>query len=279
MVANPTSGAIGDIDLHLFNEGTHRRLWTLLGPQFVDGGGVRFAVWAPNARGVRVVGDWNGWQGEELTPAGASGIWSGVAPDASAGQCYKFDVTGRNGTVVRKADPLARRTEKPPSDASVIPSDSTFDWSDHEWMASRGRVRRGEAPMRTYEVHAASWKRSASTWDELAEQLGAHVEQLGFTHVELLPVAEHPFGGSWGYQVTGFFAPTARMGEPDGFRRFVDAMHRRGIGVIVDWVPAHFPRDTWSLGRFDGTALYEHADPRVGIHPDWGTYIFNYGRL
>ncbi len=279
MVANPTSGAIGEIDLHLFNEGTHRRLWQLLGPQFVEGGGVRFAVWAPNARGVRVVGDWNGWHGEDLEPVGSSGIWSGIATDAEAGQCYKFDVTARDRTVVRKADPLARRTETPPSDASVIPSVNTFEWSDHEWMASRGRVRRGDAPMRTYEVHAMSWKRSARNWDELAEQLGAHVEHLGFTHVELLPIAEHPFGGSWGYQVTSFFAPTARMGEPDGFRRFVDAMHRRGIGVIVDWVPAHFPRDAWSLGRFDGTALYEHEDPRLGIHPDWGTYIFNYDRV
>jgi 1,4-alpha-glucan branching enzyme len=276
-----TTAAIGDLDLYLFGEGTHRRLWELLGPQFVDpaeGGGVRFAVWAPDARAVRVVGDWNGWAGDELRPVRSSGIWAGVVPTAQAGHCYKYDVTGVDGRTVRKADPMARRTELPPSDASVIPEPVTHRWQDSAWMARRGAVKRGEAPMRIYEVHAFSWRHGVDDWDTLAEQLGEHVERLGFTHVELLPVAEHPFAGSWGYQVTGFYAPTARLGDPDGLRRFVESMHRRGIGVILDWVPAHFPKDEWSLGRFDGTALYEHADPRLGEHPDWGTYIFNYGR-
>jgi 1,4-alpha-glucan branching enzyme len=284
MAAEPSATAqIGEIDLHLFNEGTHRRLWELLGPQFVAGehgerGGVRFAVWAPNARAVRVVGDWNGWTGEELHPNGSSGIWSTVAPNADEGHHYKLEVVGADGRVVRKADPMARRTERPPSDASMVPSRTAHGWTDGEWMARRGAVKDGTAPMRIYEVHALSWRGDAQDWDSLAAELGEHVATLGFTHVELLPVAEHPFGGSWGYQVTSYYAPTARLGDPDGLRRFVDAMHRRGIGVILDWVPAHFPRDEWGLGRFDGTALYEHADPQLGEHPDWGTYIFNYGR-
>jgi 1,4-alpha-glucan branching enzyme len=279
MPAEPTTGAtIGELDLHLFNEGTHRRLWEVLGPQFVETGGVRFAVWAPNARGVRVVGDWNGWSGDVLAPVGSSGIWSSTVDAAGPGHHYKFDVTGVDGRTVRKADPMARRTELPPSDASIVPEPARHEWSDGEWMARRAAVRNGEAPLRIYEVHAGSWRHDAVDWDSLAEHLSAHAAGLGFTHVELLPVAEHPFGGSWGYQVTGFYAPTARLGDPDGFRRFVDTMHRRGVGVLLDWVPAHFPRDEWSLGRFDGTALYEHADPRLGEHPDWGTYVFNFGR-
>lgn len=272
------TGEIGEVDLHLFNEGTHRRLWRLLGPQPVDGGGVRFAVWAPNARAVSVVGDWNGWAGDAMSPVGSSGIWSVVVAPAGPGHHYKLDVTGVDGRTVRKADPMARRTEAPPSDASIVPGFDPFEWHDGAWLADRGAVLRGERPMRIYEVHLGSWRDGIDDWDSLAEHLGDHLAELGFTHVELLPIAEHPFTGSWGYQVSGYYAPTARFGDPDGLRRFVDAMHGRGIGVIVDWVPAHFPRDEWCLGRFDGTALYEHADPRRGEHPDWGTYVFNLGR-
>jgi 1,4-alpha-glucan branching enzyme len=277
---------IGDLDLHLFAEGTHRRLWELLGPQSVgrtpDGvGGTRLSVWAPNARGVSVVGDWNDWAAEPLVRVeqnGPTGIWSTVSNAPRPGHCYKFEITTAEGRTIRKADPMARQTEQPPSDASVVPSFDDFEWSDDAWMQRRGETLAGTAPMRIYEIHLGSWCRSVDDWDGLAREVGDHVQRLGFTHVELLPIAEHPFGGSWGYQVSGYFAPTARFGDPDGCRRFVDAMHRRSIGVIVDWVPAHFPKDDWSLGRFDGTPLYEHPDPRRGEHPDWGTYVFDYGR-
>ncbi|MBL6759659.1 MAG: 1,4-alpha-glucan branching protein GlgB, partial [Ilumatobacteraceae bacterium] len=212
----------------------------------------------------------------------SSGVWCAVVAEARAGHHYKFIVTGSHGREVLKADPMARRTECPPRDASVIPDDVApgwnFDWADDDWMARRGAVLSGEAPLRVYEVHASSWRHGVESWDALAEALVEHVLALGFTHVELLPVAEHPYGGSWGYQVTGYFAPTARLGDPDGFRRFVDRLHQAGIGVIVDWVPAHFPKDSWALGRFDGTALYEHDDPRLGEHPDWGTLVFNTSR-
>ncbi|MEX2626905.1 MAG: 1,4-alpha-glucan branching protein GlgB [Ilumatobacteraceae bacterium] len=271
-----SSDVIGPLDLHLFNEGSHRRLWELLGPQRVTGG-VRFAVWAPNARSVAVVGDWNEWTPQALEPVETSGLWSGVT-GAEPGHHYKYEVVGADGRTFRKADPMARRTETPPSDASVVPSFAAFDWHDGEWLTRRGGVKRGDASMRVYEVHLGSWRHGVADWDALAEQLSAHAVELGFTHIELLPVAEHPFTGSWGYQVSGYYAPTARFGDPDGFKRFVDTLHRRGVGVILDWVPAHFPRDEWSLGRFDGTALYEHADPRRGEHPDWGTYVFNVGR-
>ncbi len=278
---------IGDLDLHLFGEGTHRRLWELLGPQALnvdaDGNvaGVRLAVWAPNATAVHVVGDWNDWTPDPLVRVvsdGFTGIWSAIAPAARSGHCYKFDITTAEGRVVRKADPMARRSEAPPSDASVIPRAAIFDWTDDHWMAQRGAVNSGTAPLRVYEVHLASWRHGVDTWEAFADELGDHVERLGFTHVELMPIAEHPFSGSWGYQVSGYYAPTARFGEPDGLRLLVDAMHRRGIGVILDWVPAHFPRDEWSLARFDGTPLYEHPDPRRGEHPDWGTYVFDFGR-
>ena len=264
-------------------EGTHRRLWEILGPQFVadaDGAGVRFAVWAPNASSVAVVGDWNGWQAEAsmtLLDTGP-GIWTVVADAASSGDHYKYELVTSAGRTIRKADPLARQTEAPPSDASVVPPADSHEWADGDWMASRGATIAGDRPMRVYEVHLGSWRRGVDDWDSLAEQVGDHVERLGFTHVELLPIAEHPFGGSWGYQVSGYYAPTARLGDPNGAKRFVDAMHRRGIGVIVDWVPAHFPKDDWSLGRFDGTALYEHPDPQRGEQPDWGTYVFAFGR-
>ena len=281
----PHDQLIGELDLHLFAEGTHRRLWELLGPQAVGdtdtGGATRFSVWAPNAQAVAVVGDWNDWTPEPLHRVeqhGPSGIWSAVSAAPQPGDCYKYEITTSEGRTIRKADPMARQTERPPSDASVVPAFEKFEWSDDEWMDRRGATVAGTAPMRIYEVHLGSWRRSVDDWDELADQVGAYVERLGFTHVELLPIAEHPFGGSWGYQVSGYYAPTARFGDPDGCRRFVDSLHRRGIGVIVDWVPAHFPKDDWSLGRFDGTALYEHPDARRGEHPDWGTYVFDFGR-
>jgi 1,4-alpha-glucan branching enzyme len=278
---------IGDLDLHLFGEGTHRRLWELLGPQPVridDDGrarSVRFGVWAPNATAVTVVGDWNEWSPEPLTQVrsdGPTGIWTVICDSAASGDRYKFEVHGADGRVVRKADPMARQSERPPSDASVVPSAAAHRWDDDDWMAIRHEVHDGLRPLRIYEAHLGSWRRGADTWDLLAEQLGDHVADLGFTHVELLPVAEHPYSGSWGYQVTGYYSPTARYGDPDGLKRFVAAMHRRGVGVILDWVPAHFPRDEWSLARFDGTPLYEHADPRRGEHPDWGTFVFDVGR-
>ena len=269
---------LGEIDLHLFNEGTHRQLWRMLGPQGI-GAGVRFAVWAPNAQRVEVLGDWNGWSGDELRPVGSSGVWVGIAENALSGQFYKFRVTGAHGREVMKADPMARLSELPPGDASIIPSDDiAFGWTDGDWMMSRRSVLLGEKPLRVYEVHAMSWRPDLTTWDDICEPLISHVQRLGFTHVEFLPLAEHPFGGSWGYQVTGFFSPTARLGDPDGLRRLINRLHEAGIGVILDWVPAHFAKDSWSLGQFDGTALYEHVDPRRGEHPDWGTFIFNTAR-
>jgi 1,4-alpha-glucan branching enzyme len=281
---------IGDLDLHLLAEGTHRRLWELLGPQLrgprPDGiWATQFNVWAPNASSVAVVGDWNGWSPEPLervvvteSDSAWSGVWSVVAPGARSGDCYKFEIVSTEGRTLRKADPMARQTEAPPSDASVVPVAEPYGWGDEEWMNSRGDVQRGTRPLRIYEAHLGSWRRGVESWADLASQVGDHVVEMGFTHVELLPIAEHPFGGSWGYQVSGYFAPTARFGDPNGCRSMIDHLHQRGVGVIVDWVPAHFPRDDWSLGRFDGTPLYEHSDPQRGEHPDWGTYVFDYGR-
>lgn len=276
------SPEIGEMDLHLFNEGTHRQLWKLLGPQAIahseaPGYRVRLAVWAPGADRVQVIGDWNLWQPEDLGPVGSSGIWSAVL-NARSGDFYKLLVTGADGHQVTKADPMARASEMPPGDASRIPEFAIFQWADATWMQRRGAVLADEAPLRIYEVHAPSWRDGVDDWDTLAEQLGAHVQELGFTHVEFLPLAEHPFGGSWGYQISGFYAPTARLGDPEGLKRCVNHLHALGIGVILDWVPAHFVKDAWALGRFDGTALYEHQDPRRGEHPDWGTYVFNLGR-
>src|SRR6478735_2733769 len=276
---------LGEVDLHLFNEGTHRRLWEVLGAhEQPEAAGVRFAVWAPNAGAVSVVGDWNDWTmaADPLAPQGSSGIWAGIAPNARVAQRYKFAVTEGSGRVKLRADPLARQAEAPPSDASVIVGPSEHAWADEEWMGARRDC--GPAvgsPLRVYELHLGSWRPGpggAVSYREAAHQIAAHVTHLGFTHVELMPVAEHPFGGSWGYQVTGYYAPTSRYGTPDDFRYFVDVLHQAGVGVIVDWVPAHFPADDWALARFDGTALYEHADPRLGAHPDWGTLVFNYGR-
>ncbi len=255
----------------------------MLGPQAVPapqgpGYQVRIAVWAPAAQRVHVIGDWNHWQPTELHNLGSSGIWSAVVPGRS-GDYYKLQITGADGQCVTKADPMARATELPPGDASRIPEFGAYTWNDSAWIGSRGAVVAGTAPLRIYEVHAPSWREGIGDWDSLALHLGEHVRDLGFTHVELLPIAEHPFGGSWGYQISGFYAPTARLGDPGGLKRFVDHLHGLGIGVILDWVPAHFVRDAWALGRFDGTALYEHQDPRRGEHPDWGTYVFNLGRI
>ncbi|MFM2078687.1 MAG: 1,4-alpha-glucan branching enzyme [Actinomycetota bacterium] len=268
---------LSDLDLHLFGEGTHRRLWEFLGAHPQPDGGVRFAVWAPNAEAVYALGDWNGWgDGVQLLPQGSSGIWAAVCPDAAAGHCYKFAVVAKGGRTTVKADPMARQSEVPPSNASVVPSPSAHAWADDAWMSARTRA--DGTPLRIYEVHLGSWRPWVANYRELGEQLAEHASGLGFTHVEMLPLAEHPFAPSWGYQVTGYFSPTSRFGSPDDLRAFVDALHARGVGVLMDWVPAHFPKDDWSLARFDGTALYEHSDPRQGEHPDWGTYVFNYGR-
>jgi 1,4-alpha-glucan branching enzyme len=276
----PPPGVLGELDLHLLGEGRRERLWERLGahPLADEGDGVRFAVWAPNARAVSVVGDWNGWSAEAdpLEPQASSGVWSGVAADAREGHAYKLAVHGVDGAVRLKADPFAFRAEPPPATASVVYR-SRHAWSDEQWLARRRETDPLSAPMSIYEVHAGSWREGLG-WRDLADELGEHVSALGFTHVELMPVMQHPFGPSWGYQVSGYYAPHAPLGAPDDLRAFVDAMHGRGVGVILDWVPAHFPRDDWALARFDGTALYEHADPRRGAHPDWGTLVFNLGR-
>jgi 1,4-alpha-glucan branching enzyme len=269
---------LGEMDLYLFGEGRHHRLWDVLGAHVVPTG-TRFAVWAPNARSVAVVGDWNGWQAEAdpLLPEGVSGIWGGLAVGAQAGSCYKFAITDASGSVSLRADPMARRCEAPPANASIVVAPSAHRWADDAWLAGRALHQGVGRPLRIYELHVGSW-RPGLGYRDMAEPLADYLVDLGFTHVELMPVAEHPYTGSWGYQVTGYFAPTARWGTPDDLRYLVDHLHQRGIGVIVDWVPAHFPKDDWALARFDGTALYEHSDPRQGEHPDWGTLVFNYGR-
>ena len=269
----------GEVDLYLLGEGRHERLWEQLGGHPLAGdAGARFAVWAPNARGVSVVGDWNYWSegADPLEPQAVSGVWAGVAPNAREGQAYKFSVLGADGVTRLKADPIAFRAEPPPKTASVLYR-SRHSWRDGGWLERREAADPLAAPMSVYEVHAGSWRQGLG-WLDLAEQLTEHVVELGFTHVELMPVMQHPFGPSWGYQVSGYYAPHAPFGEPDDLRAFVDALHAEGIGVLLDWVPAHFPRDEWALARFDGTSLYEHADPRRGAHPDWGTLVFNYGR-
>ncbi|MEV5977067.1 1,4-alpha-glucan branching enzyme [Streptomyces sp. NPDC052114] len=273
--------ALGELDLHLIGEGRHERLWEALGARPMDhqgATGTRFTVWAPNARGVRVVGNFNFWDGTgfPMRSLGSSGVWELFVPSVGEGELYKFAITRPDGTTTMRADPLARRTEAPPANSSVV-HESHHEWHDQEWLARRADVPVHEAPFSVYEVHLASW-RPGLTYRQLAEQLPSYVADLGFTHVELMPVAEHPFGGSWGYQVTGFYAPTARLGTPDDFKHLVDALHRAGIGVLMDWVPAHFPRDDWALAEFDGRPLYEHEDPARAAHPDWGTLEFDYGR-
>ncbi|MFD5972976.1 1,4-alpha-glucan branching enzyme [Streptomyces bacillaris] len=273
--------ALGELDLHLIGEGRHEELWRALGsePMVHQGvAGTRFTVWAPNARGVRVTGDFTYWDGTgtPMRSLGSSGVWELFLPGIGEGALYKFDICRPDGSHTVRADPMARRTEVPPATASIVTA-AHHEWRDADWMAHRGDRPVHEAPFSVYEVHLASW-RPGLTYRQLAEQLPSYVKDLGFTHVELMPVSEHPFGGSWGYQVTGFYAPTSRMGTPDDFRFLVDALHRAGIGVIMDWVPAHFPRDEWALAEFDGRPLYEHADPQRAAHPDWGTLEFDYGR-
>jgi 1,4-alpha-glucan branching enzyme len=285
---NNHSAALGPQDIFLFGEGTHTRLADKLGGRLLSGGkGASFAVWAPNASSVSVIGDWNGWDAsaDPLTRrADGSGIWEGASSDAKHGAVYKFRIVGPESRYAAdKADPLALFDELPPATGSRLWS-LDYVWSDAKWMRERaGRASTGgaETPMSVYEVHPGSWRRSGGQWlnyRELAHQLADHLDDLGFTHVELMPITEHPFYGSWGYQTTGYFAPTARYGTPQDFKYFVDHMHSRGIGVILDWVPSHFPTDEHGLQYFDGTHLFEHADPRQGFHPEWNSSVFNYGR-
>lgn len=274
---------IRELDLHLIGEGRHEQLWRVLGAHVqrdanADTIGISFSVWAPNAQAVSVIGDHNYWDRttNPMSPTGSSGIWQVFIPEVSVGLKYKFAVRGIDGRWVDHADPMARATQTPPLTASIV-EESTYTWKDSQWIKNRATFEPWRAAISVYEVHLGSWKLGLS-YTELAIELVAYVEAAGFTHIEFLPVTEHPYGPSWGYQVTSFFAPTSRFGSPDEFRYLVDALHGAGIGVILDWVPAHFPKDEWALAKFDGTALYEHADPRLGEHPDWGTLIFNFGR-
>jgi 1,4-alpha-glucan branching enzyme len=279
---------VGDLDLHLAGEGRHEEIYERLGghPREVNGvAGTAFAVWAPAARSVAVVGDFNSWDGRlhPMRSLGSSGIWELFLPGVEPGALYKFEIRTQDGALRVKTDPYAREVEISPKTASVV-SRSEHAWEDGAWLQERGRQVQHERPMSVYEVHLGSWRRDPDdperllSYAELADELAAYATDLGFTHVELLPVMAHPFTGSWGYQVTGYFAPDPRLGGPDDLKAFVDRMHGHGIGVLMDWVPAHFPRDDWALARFDGTALYEHEDPRRGAHPEWGTLVFNFGR-
>ena len=279
---------LSEMDLHLAGEGRHEELYEKLGAHVrtIDSvRGTSFAVWAPAARSVSVVGDFNGWDGRlhPMRSLGSSGIWELFVPGTDDGALYKFDIRTPAGDFVQHADPYAFATEHPPQTSSVVHV-SRHEWGDDEWMAQRPTREPLREPMSVYEVHLGSWRLNplegdrSLNYEELADELTAYVTDMGFTHVELMPVMGHPFSGSWGYQVTSYFAVTPRFGTPDGFKAFTDRLHRNGVGVILDWVPAHFPRDAWGLAQFDGTALYEHADPRRGEHPDWGTLIFNLGR-
>jgi 1,4-alpha-glucan branching enzyme len=280
-----TVGRVTAEDLYLFNEGSHRNLADKLGAHPVEGRGTVFAVWAPNAEGVAVIGDFNDWDPHRngLQPLGTSGIWEGAIAEASAGDIYKFAVTSRGGRILEKADPFARCTEVPPRTGSVV-WDLDYEWHDDEWLQARPGRMALDAPMSVYEMHAGSWRREPAdpgrflSYTELADPLIEHLLETGFTHVEFLPLMEHPFYGSWGYQTTGFFAPTRRYGTPQELMELIDRLHCAGIGVIFDWVPSHFPSDAFGLAEFDGTHLFEHADPRLGFHPDWKSLIFNYGR-
>jgi 1,4-alpha-glucan branching enzyme len=281
---------LGELDLHLFNEGRHFGVADAFGARAmtIDGvPGVRFAVWAPNASRVAVVGDFNAWDARRhpMRMRAPAGIWELFVPRIGPGQRYKYDILGAGGVrVPQKADPVARQTEAPPATASVVAHPLRHHWRDAEWMAGRAARHAPDAPISVYEIHLGSWFEAdgkadgATVWDDAIARLVPYVKDMGFTHVELLPITEFPFGGSWGYQPLGLFAPSARFGPPDGFARFVDALHEAGLGVILDWVPAHFPTDPHGLARFDGTALYEHLDPREGFHHDWNTYIYNLGR-
>ncbi len=281
---------ITDYEAYLFGEGHWLRAWEKMGarPAEIDhAAGYSFVVWAPNARGVSVIGDFNGWDGRAhpMRNLGASGLWETFIPGISEGMIYKFEIHPKHGPPLIKADPFALASEKPPRTGSLTSHLGRYAWRDREWMdARRERDVMLDRPMAIYEVHAGSWRRKPEegnrplTWKELAGELVPYVKTMGFTHLELMPVMEHPYTGSWGYQVTGFFAPTSFHGSPDDFRAFVDECHVNGIGVILDWVPGHFPKDAHGLARFDGSALFEHEDPRQGEHRDWGTLIFNYGR-
>ena len=279
---------IGEIDLHLFGEGKHEQIYNKLGAHVTKIGtakGVAFAVWAPHASGVSVVGDFNNWDGRihQMRMLGSSGVWELFIPELTAGLLYKFEIQHQRNPPFLKADPYAQHTQVPPDTSSIV-YQSTYKFRDTKWMKLRASREHFREPLSIYEVHFGSWRRKIEqdslpfTYREMAEPLANYVTQMGFTHVEFLPLKEHPYGPSWGYQVSYYYAPSARYGTPDDFRYLVDYLHQRGIGVIMDWVPAHFPKDAFALARFDGSALYEHLDPRKGEHPDWGTYIFNYGR-
>jgi 1,4-alpha-glucan branching enzyme len=279
---------LGGFDEHLFNEGRHWRCYEKLGAhvrRLGSIGGVSFAVWAPNADGVSVVGSFNNWDGRlhQMRKLGSSGIWEIFVPDLPAGELYKYEIHRRGSLPFLKADPYALYSEVPPATSSIV-YEPSYQFTDGEWMERRAREDHLRRPMSVYEVHLGSWRRIPDegnrplTYRETAPALAAYCREMNFTHVEFLPLKGHPYGGSWGYQVSSYYAATARYGTPDDLRFLIDHLHREGVGVIMDWVPAHFPKDAWALGRFDGTALYEHQDPRLGEHPDWGTYIFNYGR-
>ena len=281
------SPTLSEFDRHLFGAGTHYEIYEKMGGRLMTHEGARgaaFSVWAPNAKAVSVIGDFNNWDARRspMRRLGESGIWELFLPAAAEGDKYKFHVTQCDGRVVDKTDPYGVYAEVRPNNASVLYPLKRYKWKDRRWMTARKKYNFKTAPMNIYEVHLGSWKRAQGdrflTYTELAEQLIPYVKEMGYTHIEMLPVEEHPFDGSWGYQVTGYYAPTSRYGSPDEFKQFVDACHQNGISVILDWVPAHFPKDDFALARFDGTALYEHQDPRLGEHIQWGTYIFNYGR-
>ena len=285
---NSFPSILGELDLHLWAEQKHARIWDKFGahPRELEGvRGVSFVVWAPNATSVSVVGDFNRWDGRlhPMRMLGGSGVWEVFVPDVAPGALYKYEIHKKSGGFSIKSDPFAFAAECPPASASRV-YQSNYVFNDQAWISERAVRDPLRSPLAIYEVHLGSWRRMPEqssrplTYRELGEQLGDYVCGLGFTHVEFLPITEHPFTGSWGYQTTGYYAPTARYGAPDDFRYLVDHLHQRGIGVILDWVPGHFPTDEFSLGRFDGTALYEHIDPREGFHPEWNTYIFNFGR-
>jgi 1,4-alpha-glucan branching enzyme len=282
--ASPTLEPLGESDLHFFREGTHARLYDKFGCQLGDGL-ARFTVWAPAARSVAVIGDFNGWRDDAHVAqprADGSGLWQIDIPGVTPGQRYKYAIRTQQGRLLEKADPFARYAEQAPATASIVCAADDFHWNDEPWMKQRARRNALDAPMSVYELHLGSWRRhgdgSMLDYREAATQLAAYVTTLGFTHVELMPVTEHPFYGSWGYQTTGYFAPTSRWGTPQDFKFLVDTLHQVGVGVILDWVPSHFPSDAHGLAQFDGTCLYEHADPRQGFHPEWNSQIFNYGR-
>lgn len=271
---------IGADDLAAFDSGHHEQLWRVLGAHartIANIDGVAFTVWAPHARAVRIIGDLNGWNGrlDAMRSMGSSGVWEIFLPNAKPGVLYKYEILTAAGTWIQKIDPMAQLAETPPRTASVVTA-SDYRWSDGEWLAARSSTDPHSGRISVYELHLGSW-RPGLNYRSVADPLIDYVQKLGFTHVEFLPLAEHPFGGSWGYQVTGYYAPTSRYGNPDDLRYLIDRLHDAGIGVIMDWVPGHFPKDEWGLARFDGEPLYEHADPRRGEHPDWGTFIFDYG--